>query len=100
MTKAVIGVSDQFRHKTGYTATKSGNELEIANLGNELYYLCRKTKALISYMVTAQLIYALVFAYAKSRFSPDTAQFSVLKCCIQRPNVDILKKAANKRSTD
>ena len=67
MTKAVIGVSDQFRHKTGYTATESGNELEIANLENELYYLCRQTKTLISCMVTAQLIYALVFAYAKTR---------------------------------
>ena len=33
-----------------------------------------KTKALISCAVTAQLICVFVFAYAKSRFSHDTAQ--------------------------
>ena len=33
-----------------------------------------KTKALISCAVTAQLICAFVFAYAKSRFSHDVAQ--------------------------
>ena len=32
-----------------------------------------KTKALISCAVFAQLIYAFVFAYAKSRFSHDAA---------------------------
>ena len=32
-----------------------------------------KTKALISCAVTAQLICAFVFAYAKSRFSHDAA---------------------------
>ena len=38
-----------------------------------LYYLCTKTKALISCAFTAQLICAFVFAYAKSRFFHDTA---------------------------
>ena len=33
-----------------------------------------KTKALISFAVTAQLICGFVFAYAKSRFSRDEAQ--------------------------
>ena len=32
-----------------------------------------KTKALISFAVTAKLICAFVFAYAKSRFSHDEA---------------------------
>ena len=32
-----------------------------------------KTKALISFAVTAKLICVLVFAYAKSRFSHDEA---------------------------
>ena len=32
-----------------------------------------KTKALISFAVTAKLICVFVFAYAKSRFSHDTA---------------------------
>ena len=34
-----------------------------------------KTKALISFAVTAKLICVFVFAYAKSRFSHDEAQF-------------------------
>ena len=38
-----------------------------------LYYLCNETKKLISCMVTSQLICAFVFAYAKNRFSYDTA---------------------------
>ena len=33
-----------------------------------------KTKALISFAVTAKLICVFVFAYAKSRFSHDEAQ--------------------------
>ena len=36
-----------------------------------------KTKALISFTVTAKLICVFVFAYAKSRFSHDEAQLSV-----------------------
>ena len=35
-----------------------------------------KTKALISFAVTAKLICVFVFAYAKSRFSHDSAQMS------------------------
>ena len=43
-----------------------------------------KTKALISYMVTAQLNCAFVFVYAKSRFSYDRAQIMTftIKCII------------------
>ena len=33
-----------------------------------------KTKALISFVVTAKLICVFVFAYAKNRFSHDAAQ--------------------------
>ena len=33
-----------------------------------------KTKALISFAVTAKMICVFVFAYAKSRFSHDAAQ--------------------------
>ena len=36
-----------------------------------------KTKALISCAVTAQLICVFVFAYAKSRFSHNEAQFMI-----------------------
>ena len=35
-----------------------------------------KTKALISFAVTAKLICVFVFAYAKSRFSHDEAQMT------------------------
>ena len=41
-----------------------------------LHYLCsEKTKTLISCMVTMQLICGFVFAYAKSWFSHEGAQF-------------------------
>ena len=36
-----------------------------------------KTKALISFAVTAKLICVFVFAYAKSRFSHDEAQMVI-----------------------
>ena len=36
-----------------------------------------KTKALISFAVTAKLICVFVFAYAKSRFSHDAAQLVI-----------------------
>ena len=47
-----------------------------------LYYLCynvAKTKALISFAVTAKLICVFVFAYAKCWFSHDGAQMYQLK---------------------
>ena len=37
-----------------------------------------KTKALISFAVTAKLICVFVFAYAKSRFSHDAAHIVIL----------------------
>ena len=36
-----------------------------------------KTKALISFAVTAKLICVFAFAYSKSRFSYDTAHMSI-----------------------
>ena len=38
-----------------------------------------KTKALISFAVTAKLICVFVFAYAKSRFSHDEAHMSIMQ---------------------
>ena len=38
-----------------------------------------KTKALISFAVTAKLICVFVFAYAKSRFSHDTAHIALVR---------------------
>ena len=37
-----------------------------------------KTKALISFAVTAKLICVFVFAYAKSRFSHDEAHLMII----------------------
>ena len=50
--------------------------LEISYLGSRgivLSIYIAKTKAMISYAVTAKLICVFVFAYAKSRFSHDAA---------------------------
>ena len=44
----------------------------------ELYYLyVAKTKALISFVVTAKLMCVFVFAYAKRWFSHDAAHLSI-----------------------
>ena len=40
------------------------------------YYPCSKTKAQISFPVTAKLICVFLFAYAKSRFSHNEAQLT------------------------
>ena len=71
-----LRVYDQVRHKLGCTATEEGWRLEISALrrrGIVLHTYVAKTKALISYTITMQLICAFVFTYAKSRFSHDVA---------------------------
>ena len=78
MPKLVFGVYDQVRHKPGRTATvktKMARRLKFWIYEVEgLFYLCSENKdAQISCTVTAQLICAFVFAFAKSRFSYDTA---------------------------
>ena len=42
-----------------------------------------KTKALISFAVTAKLICVFVFAYAKSRFSHDAAHMLLMSVSVQ-----------------
>ena len=74
MRKPVFGVSDQVPHKPGCTATEDGYRLEISDLGS---IRVAKTKALISFEVTAKLICVFVFAYAKNRFSHDVSQLRV-----------------------
>ena len=67
------------QHKWGFKATYDGKKLEILDLGIEverLHYVS-KTRALISCAVTAQLINAFVFAYAKGRFSHDVAHLGL-----------------------
>ena len=65
----------------GPTQTRLYNSrrwLEALNFGFRKYRNCTsyvaKTKALISFTVTAKLICVFLFAYAKSRFSRDEAQ--------------------------
>ena len=53
------------------TTTEDGQRLEILDLESRV--VVAKTKALISYVINALLICSYVFAYAKSRFSHDTA---------------------------
>ena len=64
----------------GPTQTRLYNyRLEISDSGKlrDCTIYLAKTKALISCVVTAQLICSFVFAYAKSRFSHDAAHLKV-----------------------
>ena len=74
--KPVFGISDQVGHKPGCTVTQDRRSLKFrfSKLRDCTIYVA-KTKALISFAVTAKLICVFVFAYAKSRFSHDEAQF-------------------------
>ena len=67
LRKPVFGVSD----------TNRSVQLEASNFGLRKKRDCTiyvaKTKALISFAVTAKLICVFVFAYANSRFSHDAA---------------------------
>ena len=71
-------VSDQVRHKPGCTTTEDGKRLEISDLGSRgivLSIYIAKTKALISFAVTAKLICVFVFAYVEGCFSHDEALY-------------------------
>ena len=54
-----------------------------------------KTKALISFAVTAKLICVFVFAYAKSRFSHDAAHFFFLQTGFVDVTVNVLNANDN-----
>ena len=75
MRKPVYLVSDLVRHKPGCTATEDCKSLVISYLGSRGIVYVAKTKALISFGVTAKLICVFVFAYAKTWFSHDEAQW-------------------------
>ena len=74
MRKPVFGVSDQVPHKADYTATETLKALSFGfkKKRNHTIHVA-KTKTRISCAVTAQLIYAFGFAYAKIKFSHDKA---------------------------
>ena len=96
--KPVFRVSDQVRHKPGCTATEDGWRLEISDLGSrgiDCTIRVAKTKALISFAVTAKLIWVFVFAYAKSRFSHNEAQVMTRNWSNQNSNPDLKTKMGN-----
>ena len=63
--KPACGVSDQVQHKLGWTTAEDGFRLKEKR--DRTIYVA-KTKALINCVVTAQLICAIVSAYAKKDF--------------------------------
>ena len=71
MRKPALGVSDLVGQKPVCTTTEDIKRLETSDLESRgiVISVYRKTKALISCVVTAQLICVFVFTYAKSRFS-------------------------------
>ena len=75
--KINILVSDQVRHKPSCTATEDGWMLQISELEGRGIVLCTcsEIKALISFAVTAKLIFVFVFTYVKCWFSHDAAHF-------------------------
>ena len=72
MIKSVLWVSDHVQHSPVCTVTEDDKRLDIQEWGWTSHVT--KTKALISYEVTAQLICAVVFAYARCCFSHDPAR--------------------------
>ena len=73
MRKPVFGVSDQVQHKPASAATEDGYislKFRRGSSGERKLWNCpirvRKTKALISFVVTAKLI--CVFAFAQAKF--------------------------------
>ena len=56
-----------------------------------LYYLCSETKALVSYMVAAQLICFFVFTYVNFRFSHDLSNMELNLLKRIHTNVTILQ---------
>ena len=73
--KRTIWVSNQVRYKPGCTAAQNSQKPEISDLEGRGITLSveRKTKALISCAVTAQLICAFGFAYADCLLSDVAA---------------------------
>ena len=75
MRKLAFRDSDQVLHKHN---TARGLKFGILKVDSTIR--AAKTKALISFGVTAKLICIFVFAYAKSRFSHKEAQIIVCTC--------------------
>ena len=86
--------SDQVQHKLGCTVTEDRWRLEILDFGKERKCTIHaaKTKALISFAVTAKLICAFVFAYADCWFSSAVAHLTY-RDNTQRNNDHVSKRS-------
>ena len=74
MRKLVFGVSDQAYTDLAVYSQNMARGSKFCNYEVERsYYLYSEKKVLISCAYTAQLFCGFVFAYAKRRFSHDTA---------------------------
>ena len=75
-TKPVFGVSDQVRHNRSVQRQKVARGLKFRiQEEEELYYLCSENKDADQLCSYCAVDLRLIFAYAKSRFSHDAAQF-------------------------
>ena len=73
LRKQVFGVSDLSDTNRAAQPQKIARGLKFRIYKVEKLVCVAKKKALISFAVTAKLVCVLVFAYAKSRISHDTA---------------------------
>ena len=72
-------VSEQVRHNPACTVTKDGYNLETLDLRRGIVLFCvGKTKAQISFAVTAMLICVFAFAYANCWFSHDVTHTYII----------------------
>ena len=69
-----LGVSEQVRHKPTCAVTETDLKLEILDLRKRVSI---KSKALISFVVTAKQICVFVFAYVNCWFSHEAAQITI-----------------------
>ena len=83
LKKNISVVSEHVRQKPSCTSTEDGHRLEIWVLESKgIVLFVAKTKALISFAVTAKLICAYVFAYADRWFCHDVAHLLYTVKCI------------------
>ena len=78
--KPVFGVSDQVQQNWAVQSQKMarGSKFCISELEGLCTIYLAKTKALISFPVTAKLFCVFFFAYAQRRFSHDDAHMKTL----------------------
>ena len=79
MRKAIIGVSNEVRHKPGCTATEDGFKFWMKK-EEGLYSLCSKNKGADQLHGYSVADLNLCFLYSESRFSHDMDLLLILPC--------------------